>query len=166
MVLGCGRMARIVGQHQVLLYVLLYIRGAHCHYVTPVGSRKNGSKSNRDHNNLGYCEVKGKHPISVYAFLKRQETCISGIYGEHGHVGRCFSQFASCESITKYVCNTNVSLHTYLISFSIHRSLVSVFGSKSRIITISLLITIGTYQLCPDVKVRICPRYGLTACLS
>ena len=64
--------------------------------------------------NLGYCEVKGKHPISVYAFLKRQETRISGIYGEHGHMGMCFSQFASCESITKYVCNTNVSLHTYL----------------------------------------------------
>ena len=82
MVLGCCWMARIVGQHhQVLLYVLLYIRGAHYHYVTPVGSRKNGSKSNRDHNNLGYCELKGKHPISVYAFLKRQETRISGIYG-------------------------------------------------------------------------------------
>ena len=51
MVSGCCWMARIVGQHQVLLYVLLYIRGAHYHYVTPVGLRKNGPKSNRDHNN-------------------------------------------------------------------------------------------------------------------
>ena len=41
-----------------------------------------------------------------------------------------------------------------------------MFGSKSCIITISLLITIGTYQLFPDVKVRICPRYVQTACLS